>query len=163
MEAPRLGAESKLQLPAYVTATAMPDLSHVCYLHCSSWQCQILNPLSKANDWTLPLSHNGNSLYIFWRLALSLLHVNLHFATPVCSCWWSHCGGKVAMAEWCGGFQNFCLKVTYVTLIHISLAKLGHFYKLVVNEMERIILWLRAPGSEGQGNIFENNTIHNTA
>ena len=27
MEVPRLGVESELQLPAYATATAMPDLS----------------------------------------------------------------------------------------------------------------------------------------
>lgn len=37
---------------AYTTATAMPDLSHVCNLHYSSWQCQILNPLSEAKDQT---------------------------------------------------------------------------------------------------------------
>ena len=42
----------ELQLVAYTTATAMPDLSHVCYLHHSSWQCQILNSLSEARDWT---------------------------------------------------------------------------------------------------------------
>ena len=51
MEVPRLGVESKLQLLAYTTATATRNPSLVCDLHCSSWQCQILNPLS----------HNGNS------------------------------------------------------------------------------------------------------
>ena len=40
MEVPRLGVESELQLPAYVTAIAMQDLSH------------ILNPLSQARDQT---------------------------------------------------------------------------------------------------------------
>ena len=52
MEAPRLGVSSELQLPAYATATAMPDLSCICDLHHSSRQCQILNPLSKARDGT---------------------------------------------------------------------------------------------------------------
>ena len=33
MEVPRLGVESELQLPAYTTATATPDPSHVCNLH----------------------------------------------------------------------------------------------------------------------------------
>ena len=33
MEVPRLGVESELQLPAYATATATWDLSHVCNLH----------------------------------------------------------------------------------------------------------------------------------
>ena len=50
MEVPRLGVESELQMPAYTTATvtAMQDLSRVCDLHHSSWQCWILNPLSEA-------------------------------------------------------------------------------------------------------------------
>ena len=46
MEVPRLRVESELQL----LATAMQDLSHICDLHHSSWQRQILNPLSKARD-----------------------------------------------------------------------------------------------------------------
>ena len=52
MEVPRLGVESELQLLAYATATATWDPSHVCDLHHSSRQCQILNPLSKARDQT---------------------------------------------------------------------------------------------------------------
>ena len=50
MEVPRLGVESELQLPAYTTAIATPDLSHICNLYHSSRQCQILNPLSEARD-----------------------------------------------------------------------------------------------------------------
>ena len=42
----------ELQLPAYTTATAMPDLSHICSLHCSSQPHRILNPFSKAGDRT---------------------------------------------------------------------------------------------------------------
>ena len=52
MEVPRLGVESELQLPAYTTATATWDLSHVWDLHHSSWQHWILNPLHEARDWT---------------------------------------------------------------------------------------------------------------
>ena len=37
-EVPRPGVESELQLPAYTTATAMLDPSHICNLHHSSWQ-----------------------------------------------------------------------------------------------------------------------------
>ena len=40
------------QLQAYATATAAQDLSHICELYSSLWQCQILNPLSEARDRT---------------------------------------------------------------------------------------------------------------
>ena len=52
MEVPRLGVKLELQLPAYTTATAMPDLSHDCSPHHSSQQHQILNPLREARDGT---------------------------------------------------------------------------------------------------------------
>ena len=52
MEVSRLGLESELQLLAYITATATPDLSHPCKLHHSLRQHQILNPLSKPKDRT---------------------------------------------------------------------------------------------------------------
>jgi len=52
MEVPRLGVHSELLLPAYARATATPDLSCICDLHHSSWQCWILNPLSEARDQT---------------------------------------------------------------------------------------------------------------
>ena len=50
MEVPRPGVKSEPQLPAYTTATTTQDPSHVCDLHHSLWQHQILNPLSKARD-----------------------------------------------------------------------------------------------------------------
>ena len=52
MEVPRLGFKSELQLQVYTTAIAMHDLSYVCNLYHSSWQCLIPNPLSKARDQT---------------------------------------------------------------------------------------------------------------
>ena len=50
MEAPRLGVKLELQSLAYTTARTMPDPSYICNLHHSSWQRQILNPLSEARD-----------------------------------------------------------------------------------------------------------------
>ena len=68
MEVPRPGIETELQLPAYTTAIAMQDLSHICDLHHSSWQ--YLNLQSETRDRTgilmdthqahNPLSHQGN-------------------------------------------------------------------------------------------------------
>ena len=58
MEVPKLGVKLELQLPAYTTATATPDLSRVCDLHHGSQQRRILNLLSEArveptSSWTL--------------------------------------------------------------------------------------------------------------
>ena len=50
MEVPKLGVKLELQLLAYTTATQ--DQTHVCDLHHSSWQRQILNLLSGARDQT---------------------------------------------------------------------------------------------------------------
>ena len=78
MEVSRLGVKVEQQLLAYTTATATPDLSHVCNLHHNSWQRQVLNPLSQARDQSRilidtsqllnPLSHNGNfqSRFVFY-------------------------------------------------------------------------------------------------
>ena len=56
----QLGVESELQLHAY--ATAMPDPSHICHLHHSSWQRQIFNPLSEARDGTCILMDTSQIL-----------------------------------------------------------------------------------------------------
>ena len=64
MEVPRLGVKSELQLPAYTTATATPDLSCILNLCHSSQLHRILNQLSGARDPTCVLmdtSHSGNS------------------------------------------------------------------------------------------------------
>ena len=50
MKVPRPRVELELQLPAYATATAMMDLSHVYDLHHSSQQRWILHPLREARD-----------------------------------------------------------------------------------------------------------------
>ena len=52
LEVPRLGGESELQLPAYITATATQNPSRICDLHHSSQQRQILNTLNKVRDRT---------------------------------------------------------------------------------------------------------------
>ena len=63
MEVPRLGVISELQLPAYATAMAMPDLSCICGLYHSSQQCRILNPLSRARDRTPVLMDTSGVCY----------------------------------------------------------------------------------------------------
>ena len=67
MEVPRLGVESELQLLAYTMATAMPDPSHICDLHHSSWQRQVLNPLIEAKDQTCILMH-ASQIHFHWAM-----------------------------------------------------------------------------------------------
>ena len=71
MEVPRLGVKSELELLAHTTAT-MRDLSHICDLHHSSWQCQILNQLSEARIWTCVLMDTSQVHYAepWWELCL---------------------------------------------------------------------------------------------
>ena len=52
MEVPRLAVKSELHLPAYAIATATPDTSQVCNLHCSSQQNTESLPLREATDQT---------------------------------------------------------------------------------------------------------------
>ena len=81
IEVLRLRVKSVLQLQAYSAATAS-DSSHICNLHHSSWQHEILNPLSKVSDqtcilmdisWVLnSLSHNRNSYLLFFFSGLHM-------------------------------------------------------------------------------------------
>ena len=73
MEVPRLGVELELQLPAYTTATATPNLSYICDLHAAWSNERTFNLLSKARDQTSilmdtgqifnTLNHNRNSQF----------------------------------------------------------------------------------------------------
>ena len=77
MEVPRLGVELELQMQAYTTATAMRDPSHIWDLHCSSQQCQILNP------WARPRMEPASSLILVGFVT--------HWAmtgTLICSAFW---------------------------------------------------------------------------
>ena len=78
MEILRPGVE--LQLPAYTTAIATWDPSHVCDLHHSSWQCRILNPLSKARNWTCVLMDTSWVCFC-WAMTGTLLLLFLTFKT----------------------------------------------------------------------------------
>ena len=57
LEVPGLKVELELQLQAYATATVTQDLSCICDLHCSLWQCQILNPLNRPGIKLHPHRH----------------------------------------------------------------------------------------------------------
>ena len=75
MEVPRLGVQSELQLLVYTTATATWDPSHACDLHHSSQLCKILNPLSKARDWTQVLMDSSQVPYCWATMGTPLLTV----------------------------------------------------------------------------------------
>ena len=68
--------ESKLQLLAYRTATAMRDPSRVCNPHHSSQQCRIPNPLNKARDGTHILMDTGQICFC-WATTVTPLNMIL--------------------------------------------------------------------------------------
>ena len=78
MEVPRLGVELELQLPAYTTATAMPDPSRVCDLYHSSWQRRILNTLrpevTPETSWFLVGFRNSRIFFFFFFTAKPMKH-----------------------------------------------------------------------------------------
>ena len=63
--------ELELQLLAYATATARWDLSHICDLYHSSWQRQILNPLSEDRDHACILMDTSRVLNLHQELLFS--------------------------------------------------------------------------------------------
>ena len=75
--------EWELQLLAYTTATAMPDLSHI-WDRDSLRQSQILNPLREARDWTHVLM-DPSWVHYHWATrgtpALAFFFLN-----PFCHC-----------------------------------------------------------------------------
>ena len=83
MEVPELGVDLELQLLACATATAMPVPSHVCNLWGSFWQRQILNPLSKARDWTQILMDTSQVLDL---LSQNRTSKDVFFCLFVCFC-----------------------------------------------------------------------------
>ena len=82
-----LVVKMELQLPAYTTATATPDLSLMCDLCCSLWQRRILTHwwrpgIEPSPPWILCqvlnlLSHYENSLFYLFFLGLHLQHMDI--------------------------------------------------------------------------------------
>ena len=81
----RLAVELELQLLAYVTATATPDPSCICDLHCSLGQCPVINPLNEARDQTCLLMDASWVLnfpsYVF--LVAAPLSFSLHISLEI--------------------------------------------------------------------------------
>ena len=84
IEVPRLGVEPELQLPTYLTATAMPDLRHICELCHSSRQHQILNPLSEAKDQTCILT-DTSQIRFCWAIT-GTPQIAIFVCVCVCVC-----------------------------------------------------------------------------
>ena len=62
-EVPRLGAESELQMPAYATATGMPDLSHVCNPDLIEGRTCVLMDTSQGLNLLSPDRNSNTGIY----------------------------------------------------------------------------------------------------
>ena len=63
MKVPWLGGELELQVLGYTIPTATQALSHICDLHQSTQQRQILHPLSEARNQTHMLMDTSQVCY----------------------------------------------------------------------------------------------------
>ena len=101
MEVPRLGVESELQLPAYATATAMPDPNHICNLNSNSQQCWILNLLSKARDQAHVLMDTSRIRYLWATRGMSIHSFHpFVFSWPLYSWnWHTHTHTNISMTK----------------------------------------------------------------
>jgi len=96
MQIPRLEIESELQLLAYTTDTAMPDLNHICDLHHSSQQHGICNRLGEARDRTCNLmvtsrirfccATTGTPVGLFFFFFFSIWKFRVQGSSPSHSC-----------------------------------------------------------------------------
>ena len=107
MEDPRLAFELELQLSAFTTATAMPNLSHVCQLYHSSWQCQILNPLSKVRD-QIHILMNTILVPFHWAIMGTLQFTFLRYKI------WLSCGMEVKSIVYSNKWIGSCCFLTYI-------------------------------------------------
>ena len=98
MEVPRLGVESELQLPAYSTATQDPN--RICYLHHSSWQHRILNPLWEARDPTWVLMDTNQVHYCWATMGTPVASFNIkgHLSSSLRRGYYFCCCLAVSMA-----------------------------------------------------------------
>ena len=88
MDIPRPGVQLDLQLLAYATATATPDLSLVCNLHHGSWQCPILNPLGEVRDQTRILM-DPSRIHYHWVTTATphfAFHCHVYLASLIFLC-----------------------------------------------------------------------------
>ena len=76
MEVPRLEVELELHLPAYTTATATPDPSHICNL--SLEQHRILNPLSGVRDQTCIFVDTGQVCFCWATMGTPKNEILIH-------------------------------------------------------------------------------------
>ena len=76
--------ESELQLPACATATATRDLSHICSLHPSSRQHQIINPLSEARNRTRIHMATSRAHYLQSHDGNSQMHIYICIIESLC-------------------------------------------------------------------------------
>ena len=90
MEVPRRQLKLELQLPAYITATAMQDPNHICDHH-RSWLRQILNLLSEAGDQTWVLMNPSQLHFCCDQMGIPLFFNTLNNAMSFFALWKRMC------------------------------------------------------------------------
>ena len=112
MEVPRLGVELELQLLAYATSTTTWDLGHFCYLHQSSWQGWIPNPLGKARDQTHLLMNTSWSVSTVSQQELPFLYLIILLYTS-----WNTVKISYWLISYC---NNFKYEIAFLFILYLT-------------------------------------------
>ena len=141
MEVTRLGVESELQLWVYTIAIATQDLSHVCELHHSWWQCWILNPLIETRDQTCCIVVTSQIHFAApqWELQFTVSLNGTYFSASLHVLWfflvknWRFEG----IPWWSGSYRSDI--VTAVSLVQSLACKFPH---RVGSGQKNLEIWL---------------------
>ena len=108
--------------PGYATTMATPDLNHICDLHHSSWQCQILSPLSKVRDWPCVLLGISRVHYCWATVGTPRL-IFLMLIKRQCARWFGHSTQLLLLLSFsqpfgsCAQFSSFLGSALYYFVI----------------------------------------------
>ena len=115
MEVARLGVESELYLPAYTTATAMPDPNRVCDPNHSSPQCRLPDLLSEARDQTRILTDTSRTRFCCTTIGAPCCQQHI----PPHQLWQPKCLQPLLNVPWAGGKIALCWKPLFSLWLNI--------------------------------------------
>ena len=121
------GCWIRIQLPTYTIAEATRDLSCICNLHHSSWQCCILNALSEARDRACIFTDTSQVRFSWAMRGTPESFLNLSFLLSSCLCFL---------------YVLVLMEQTYNSCLFILVYRFGHLCHFQVCTFDCVSSWL---------------------